>query len=560
MTFRTLAAALCFVAGGPAVHAEIRVDLFGTDPPPAATSDGRFTLIPFAPDPRPVFQDVDGIPAAQTPYGGFVDFASPLNLNHRRIGEGWAGWSHGFDGDVYFSGLDAGEVVIDLPSDAGAFSFYIQPNVQDVFTLRVEGRSASGEAIGRTVSVDGLSGAQGFGFWESSGGSLDSVTITDLSGGASDGFAVGEFCGAARLVAMEPPENNDACVGAGGGQTITISEDCSMIFGKLEERFTPSTDQPDTWLCVVDKNDRIIAENNDKGDAELFGKGNPWASAIWSFDGDDPDDVADVLVANGDGTYSLRLIVTGFPDGLDGDCDGFFQNAPHGEVGEFEVCVFATAGSQGGAEGPAPSPLITYREEFRTGAEAFRLNFTVPALSEIHIEIDNTVGAYPVCVDRDYFCLAGFEPLEEVFLTVVGGLDDDCAPTDTQLCWFDKDCNVIATDDDSGPAGGYSQLMAVADVNGVVCVGVSGGGDADCDGFLDDTQRRAGEEGYVAAAAPHGVCGAYLVKVTRSSTGGGASAEPSVEMEQVMGGDLNRDGGVDGRDLGLLISNWGTIF
>jgi len=123
-------------------------------------------------------------------------------------------------------------------------------------------------------------------------------------------------------------EPNDFCENK---QTF-VADECEYVQGMLEKRLVPGA-QPDTWLCVVDKNGNQLA-SNDNGSMQ----GNGKASGVWSDDGNG-DGWADLLVSNGDGTYSLRIIVTGFPDGFDGNCNGFFQNAPHGQMGEFTVCV-----------------------------------------------------------------------------------------------------------------------------------------------------------------------------------------------------------------------------
>jgi len=335
-------------------------------------------------------------------------------------------------------------------------------------------------------------------------------------------------------VCFEPPENNDVCVGPFGGQTIDITVDGKLITGKLEERFVQGA-EPDTWLCVVDKFDNILA-SDDNG---AIGVGNGKGSGLWSSDADN-NGWADILVDNGDGTYSLRLVVTGFPDGFDGNCNGFFQNAPHGQIGQFCLHIEYVDANGGTIR------FDDYTDEFITGAEAFRLNFTAPAGStDVHINIDNTCGRDPVCLDHDYMCFSGLQPLESYCVTVVGGLDANCNPTDTQLCWFDKNCAVIGTDDNSGPAAGYSELCVIADVNGNICIGVSGGGDADCDGLVN--------------GAPHGVCGTYTLKVAfnGTTTNGGGTTCPQAEMAAL--GDINLDGVVDAVDLARLLSNWGAI-
>jgi len=301
----------------------------------------------------------------------------------------------------------------------------------------------------------------------------------------------------------------------------------------------------------MDKSDQIIV-SDDNGS----GSGNGKGSGLLIGDGDG-DGWSDILIDNGDGTYSLRLVVTGFPDGFDGNCNGFFQNAPHGQIGEFRLLIeylHRDDPSWPLAIG-APDPLGVvigtdgYSDEFITGAEAFRLNFTAPTDTNlIRISIDNTVGASFVPDDVDQICVDGLTPLEPYCLTVVGGLNTDCRPTDTELCWIDKTCAVIASDDDSGPTPGWSELCVIADINGVICFAVSGGGDADCDGLVD--------------GSPHGVVGDYLVEARHadqvvSPINPGCSDQDRVALERASLGDINGDGIVDTVDLVTLLANWG---
>ena len=152
------------------------VDL-GTAAPPATL--GGYTMTPFPTDGRPLFQDEINVPS---PLGGDVTFSDPLT--HFQIGNGWSTWSHGYTGDVYFTnGLQSTSLT--LPANTGAFYFYAEPNLFGMFTVTVT--DSSGVTI--VTSVEGDSGANGFGFFADPGMSLVSVSIT-VDG--SD-FAIGEF-------------------------------------------------------------------------------------------------------------------------------------------------------------------------------------------------------------------------------------------------------------------------------------------------------------------------------------------------------------------------------
>src|SRR5262245_33325731 len=87
----------------------------GTAAPPPMV--GPFNMTPFKADGRPVFQDVNSV---DSPLGGDVTFSTPLS--HLRVGGGWASWSHGYGGDVYWTdgGLSAS---VALPPETTAFYF-----------------------------------------------------------------------------------------------------------------------------------------------------------------------------------------------------------------------------------------------------------------------------------------------------------------------------------------------------------------------------------------------------------------------------------------------------
>jgi len=153
----------------------------GTSAPPGTL--GPFTMTPFPDDPRPVYDDVLDVPA---PGGGTIDFSIPLS--HREIGSGWATWSHGYTGDVYFTDVDP-EVTVFMPGNTVAFYFYVEPNTFAEFEF--EAVADTGTTSGK-VFIQGSAGAKYFGFYMKDRGVIRHITITNTDGGAN-GFAIGEF-------------------------------------------------------------------------------------------------------------------------------------------------------------------------------------------------------------------------------------------------------------------------------------------------------------------------------------------------------------------------------
>ncbi len=172
----------------PVVNAEAAVECAsltysegpGTGAPPSVL--GGHPMTAFSPDDRPLYQLVSDVPDP----AGTISFASPLS--HHRVQDGWATWSHGYLGDVYFTG-DGGEkeVEITVPTGTKAFSFYVEPNTFARFTAEaIADDGTSSEA----VEIEGYAGARYFGFAGVAGRTVSSITVK-----ASDpmGFAIGEF-------------------------------------------------------------------------------------------------------------------------------------------------------------------------------------------------------------------------------------------------------------------------------------------------------------------------------------------------------------------------------
>ena len=363
-------------------------------------------------------------------------------------------------------------------------------------------------------------------------------------------------------------EPNDECELP---QTISTQVCGPYLSGQLEERVTPGC-RPDTYLVLFDKLNVILnADNN----SSLLGDGK--ASALF-----------DITAANGlsPGNGSerwLRIGVTGYPDGLVQPFNGYPQNGPHGQLGEFQMTVtfFDGAGEiispaivqdADGDDVVIDNPFV-YTNEFITGAEAFRLNFQAPrafqgggVTASASVEIDNSTGLDPLCDDVDFFKYVDLVPFTDYCITAVGGLSKDCTPIDLQLGWFDKSCALIGLDCDSGPSG-VAQLCVVSDTNGEITIGVTGKGDDDFDGYL--TPPVLGPDGRAVNGCPdpttdHGVCGCYTlcIMTLNPATGALALAEKPEAVDPAMvrsmeHGDMNMDGRTDTADLGILVGRFG---
>jgi hypothetical protein len=157
---------------------------------------GQYTMTAFGDDARPNGGVVSDVPS---PLGGVVGF-SP-DLTHTEVGAGWATWSHGYTGDLYFT--FGSTLTLTLPSGTGAFYFYAEPNVHDVFSI-----TAVADGAGTTQFVQGLSGARFFGVYSDDFSAIDHIVITVESD--ADGFAVGEFG-----VATVPEPSTLLLMGAG---------------------------------------------------------------------------------------------------------------------------------------------------------------------------------------------------------------------------------------------------------------------------------------------------------------------------------------------------------
>ena len=157
--------------------AEAAVAVFETRAAWEAAVSGPFTETATFPG-IAVFADVNAL----TLNGGTtLTFGSAVNK--RTIGIGWASWSGGFTGDVFYSkgltSITAGISAID------AFGLELEPNPQDVITMSLILNDGSVVTQEITQDVDGDGGAKFFG-WVGAG--IVSITMS-----AESDFAFGRF-------------------------------------------------------------------------------------------------------------------------------------------------------------------------------------------------------------------------------------------------------------------------------------------------------------------------------------------------------------------------------
>ena len=178
MKKRILICALAVLILGGGAQAAITGVALGTAAPPGVL--GPYTMTPFPLDPQGLFLPVTSV---ASPLGGTVDFSAPLT--HYTVGAGWATWSHGYSGDVYFE--PGTSVTLTMPAGTGAFYLYAEPNLMQPFTITAIAQD------GTVVSqiADGNAGAAGYGFYGTAGSRISSIQVDFLQGEL--GFAIGEF-------------------------------------------------------------------------------------------------------------------------------------------------------------------------------------------------------------------------------------------------------------------------------------------------------------------------------------------------------------------------------
>jgi hypothetical protein len=314
---------------------------------------------------------------------------------------------------------------------------------------------------------------------------------------------------------------------------------CTYITGKLEKREVLNC-TPDTYLFLFDKQGNVVAQDNDSSPL-----GNGKASAVFG--------VAPIANGDSDGA-TVRIGLTGRPDGIDNRFDGLFFNAPHEQVGEAAVFVryFNAQGVMIGQD--------EYIADFQNRADAFRINYEVPFGTEsLDVVVDNTVDRIEYAGDVDFYEIDCFPPACDVRIRIVGGMDYDCEPLPLVMGWYDKNGNLVDCFTETDDQGNVF-MDVISDANGRVRFAISGEGDCDFDGLLDSAapQPRNIDTPCVELPPYHGVSGVYVFCWEVLDHEGGPAPTPDDDAFLMLtSGDINMDGGVDVVDLSILINNWG---
>ena len=164
----------------PSADALTTAGIIGTGPPPGAIGSYAMTPVPTPGAPACTGQQ----PPLGTPLGPLG--VAPVDTSMARcIGSGWLTWSHGYMGDVYFTGGPTAQTLT-MPPGTGAFYLYVEPDPFDLFDCQATA-FPSGATTG-LFSVHGSAGAVGVSFEAAPGQAIASIEVT-----CPVGFATGEY-------------------------------------------------------------------------------------------------------------------------------------------------------------------------------------------------------------------------------------------------------------------------------------------------------------------------------------------------------------------------------
>ncbi len=159
-----------------------------------------FNLIPVPNGAEAVGSDISTL---NSPVGdiGFNGSISKRQIGNQEPGKAWGSWSNGYQGEVYYAGIDVLTLDIKVPNLA-AFDFYAQPDFQQLATISAIAQSGEISDV-LSQQVDGSGGAKYFGFY--SDNPLDPIQSIQITADKrSGGFAIAQLRGATATVPSVP--------------------------------------------------------------------------------------------------------------------------------------------------------------------------------------------------------------------------------------------------------------------------------------------------------------------------------------------------------------------
>jgi len=145
-----------------------------------------FNMVTVSDSPAP---ELSSVSALSSPFG---DLTFSSDAQELVVGSYWKTWSNGYNGEVYYNEGNT-SFQITLPDDIVAFDLYLQPEQFNMFDIELTGMNGATTTASLSQSIAGNGGAQYFGFYATNGDTLKTITITDKSGGAANGFAVAQL-------------------------------------------------------------------------------------------------------------------------------------------------------------------------------------------------------------------------------------------------------------------------------------------------------------------------------------------------------------------------------
>ncbi len=270
-------------------------------------------------------------------------------------------WVASVDGSIQFENLDGSPSVL-----AGTLAALITidgPAGFSVVTTPSDMRVFKAAPFDGTPDFDGPSGATFPDLDASDSAQLVFTSFVDLD----------QFIGTGDVFFTASASNQSFTTGSGNMTSILLINASASVSVTYEFDNVPS--DPDTYLVLFDTNNNIINEDDNSSST-----GNGWASGLFAVT------AANGIIDDGDGARSIRIGVTGRPDGLDGTFNGYFLTQPHNQFGDIMLFVDFYDGI-GVLISSKTSPA-----KFIIGAEAFRINYKVPAsAASVDIYIDNAL-------------------------------------------------------------------------------------------------------------------------------------------------------------------------